>query len=360
ILGDKIICDLNKTPDLSQRPPQNCPKCGNPVYGHYCQGCALLREKFKEDLFASCVENEILQDSSGPFNDNSNFANALREPFIFNLDPGNNSSQSPPQIGNHYCCGCGNPLEGIFCHRCTCKLCGNDAHYGHNCPPKVPILPDPEPFNNHTIKEIPPTVQSFDPKSDLVHNSPNVFSPSLQLRYIHMSFVGTKLVMVKIFHFKFRILGDKIICDLNKTPDLSQRPPQNCPKCGNPVYGHYCQGCALLREKFKEDLFASCVENEILQDSSGPFNDNSNVANALREPFIFNLDPGNNSSQSPPQIGNHYCCGCGNPLEGIFCHRCTCKLCGNDAHYGHNCPPKVPILPDPEPFNNHTIKEIPG
>nr|GFC95897.1 hypothetical protein [Tanacetum cinerariifolium] len=45
---------------------------------------------------------------------------------------------------------------------------------------KVPILPDPEPFNNHTIKELPPTVQSFDPKYDLVYNSPNVFSPSLQ------------------------------------------------------------------------------------------------------------------------------------------------------------------------------------
>nr|GEY16527.1 hypothetical protein [Tanacetum cinerariifolium] len=67
-----------------------------------------------------------------------------------------------------------------FCHQCTCKLCGNGAHYGYNCPPKVPIIPDPEPFNNQTIKELPPTVQSSDLKSDLVHNSPNVFSPSLQ------------------------------------------------------------------------------------------------------------------------------------------------------------------------------------
>nr|GEY61717.1 retrovirus-related Pol polyprotein from transposon TNT 1-94 [Tanacetum cinerariifolium] len=116
-----------------------------------------------------------------------------RERFIFlidKLDPGNNSSQSPPQISNHYCCGCGNPLEGIFCHQCTCKLCGNGAHYGYNCPPKVPILPDPEPFNNHTIKELPPTVQSFDPKYDLVHNSPNVFSPSLQPPIYSYEFYG--------------------------------------------------------------------------------------------------------------------------------------------------------------------------
>nr|GEX41047.1 hypothetical protein [Tanacetum cinerariifolium] len=72
-------------------------------------------------------------------------------------------------------------------------------------------------------------------------------------------------------------LGDKIICDLDKTPDLSQIPPQNCPKCGNPVDGHYCQGCALLRKKFKEDLFTYCIENGILQDSSEPSNDNTNV-----------------------------------------------------------------------------------
>nr|GEY76365.1 hypothetical protein [Tanacetum cinerariifolium] len=38
-------------------------------------------------------------------------------------------------------------------------------------------------------------------------------------------------------------------------------------------------------------MFASCVENGILQDSFEPSNDNFNVANALREPFVGNLDP---------------------------------------------------------------------
>nr|GEU95364.1 hypothetical protein [Tanacetum cinerariifolium] len=47
-LGDKIICDLDKTPDLSQRSFQNCPKCGNPVDGQYCQGCALLRRNIRK------------------------------------------------------------------------------------------------------------------------------------------------------------------------------------------------------------------------------------------------------------------------------------------------------------------------
>nr|GEW10193.1 hypothetical protein [Tanacetum cinerariifolium] len=130
ILEEKIICDLDKTPDLSQRSPQNCPKCGHPVNGHYCQGCALLRKKFKKDLFTS----------------------------------------------------------GIFYRQCTCELCGNSDHYGYNCPPKVPIIPDPEPFNNQTIKKLPPTMQSFDPKSDLVHNSPNVFDPPPQLPFYSCEF----------------------------------------------------------------------------------------------------------------------------------------------------------------------------
>nr|GEV79431.1 hypothetical protein [Tanacetum cinerariifolium] len=160
-LGDKIICDINKIPDLSQRPTQNCPKCGNPVDGHYCQGCALLYS-------------------------------------------GENSLQSPPQINHHCCYGCGDSLEDIFCHKCTYELCGKGAHYGYNCPPKVPIVPDLEPFNNQTVDELPQTVPSSDPtcyskngnsftydsRSNLVHDSPNVFSPPLQPLIYSYEFCG--------------------------------------------------------------------------------------------------------------------------------------------------------------------------
>nr|GFA13664.1 hypothetical protein [Tanacetum cinerariifolium] len=201
-LGDNIICDVDKTPDLSQRSPQNCPKYGNPVDGHYCQGCALPRKKFKEDLFTSCVKNGILQDSFEPSNDNTNVVNVLREPFVVNQDPGKNSSQSPTQINHHCCYGCGDPLEDIFCHQCTCELCGNGGHYGYNCPPKVPIIPNLEPFNNQTIKELPPTVPSFDSTcysevrnsltydstSNLVHDSPNVFDLPPQLPFYSCEF----------------------------------------------------------------------------------------------------------------------------------------------------------------------------
>nr|GEW40871.1 hypothetical protein [Tanacetum cinerariifolium] len=156
-LVDKIICDLNKTPDLFQVP---------------------LRIVLS------------LLDTSESSNDNTNVANALQEPFVVKQDPDKNSSQSPPHINNHCCYGCGDSFEDIFCHQCTCESCGKGAHYGYNFPPKVLIIPNPEPCNNQTTDELPQTLPSFDPtcysgdgnsftyyyKSNLVDDSPNVFN----------------------------------------------------------------------------------------------------------------------------------------------------------------------------------------
>nr|GEU32261.1 hypothetical protein [Tanacetum cinerariifolium] len=174
-LRDKIICDLNKTPDLFQEPPQNCPKCGNPV-----------------------------DDASEPSNDNTNIVNALQEPFVVKQDPDKNSSQSLPQINHHCCYGCGDSLEDIFCHQCTCESCGKGAHYGYNCPTKVSIIPNPESYNNQTVDELLQTVPSFDPtcysedgnsftydsKSNLVDDSPNIFNPPPQTPTYSYEFCG--------------------------------------------------------------------------------------------------------------------------------------------------------------------------
>nr|GEV67165.1 copia protein [Tanacetum cinerariifolium] len=159
--------------------------------------CALLRKKFKEDLFKYCIENGIFQDFQDTFepsNDNTNVVNALQEPFVVKQDPSENSSQSPPQINHHCCYRCADSLEDIFCHQCTCESCRKGAHYGYNCPPKVPIIPNLEPCNNQTIDELPQTLLCFDPtcysgdgnsitydsNSHFVNDSPNVFNPPLQ------------------------------------------------------------------------------------------------------------------------------------------------------------------------------------
>ncbi|GKB53697.1 hypothetical protein Tco_0904450 [Tanacetum coccineum] len=142
-------------------------------------------------------------------------------------------------------------------------------------------------------------------------------------------------------------LEDKILVPI---PESSQRPiiiEKICFDCGDLVRGLYCRRCALIR-KTLEELF--------LQITSESSDDKTNVVNAPREPFVANQDPDENSSPSPPQI-DHCCHKCGDSLDGIFCRRCTCKFCRKGAHYGYNCPPKVPIITNPEPCNTQTISE---
>ncbi|GJU88101.1 hypothetical protein Tco_1300524 [Tanacetum coccineum] len=111
------------------------------------------------------------------------------------------------------------------------------------------------------------------------------------------------------------------------TPDSSQQLLCDCLKCGNPVEGLNCQGCALWRKKLKEVWFIICHENGMYQDLLNSYessDDDTNVVNDPREPFVVKQDPGENSSQSPPQINHNFCYECGDSLDGIFCQRCTC------------------------------------
>nr|GEX46027.1 hypothetical protein [Tanacetum cinerariifolium] len=113
------------------------------------------------------------------------------------------SSHSPPNI-NHCCYECGDPLDGIFCKRCTCKSCGKDAHIGYNCPSKVPVVSIPEPCNNQTIDELPQALPIFHPTfhseaespftldstPTYVDESPNVFNPPPQPPVYPCEFYG--------------------------------------------------------------------------------------------------------------------------------------------------------------------------
>ncbi|GJV43273.1 hypothetical protein Tco_1427809 [Tanacetum coccineum] len=114
------------------------------------------------------------------------------------------------------------------------------------------------------------------------------------------------------------------------------------------VDGSQCSGCALLRKKFKEDLFTYCVENGIfqdLQDTSESSDDNTNVVNAPQEPFVVKHDPDN--PQSPPHI-DHCCYECGDSFDDIFCRRCTLA---KDRYW------KIPICYDDD--EDDTIAIIP-
>ncbi|GJW81034.1 hypothetical protein Tco_0145009 [Tanacetum coccineum] len=187
---------------LVPKPPQNCATCGNPVDGLYCRSCAFVRKCLNEGWYTIHDENEILNTSESS-NDNTNVVSAPREPFVFNQDPGVNSSQSPLQINHNCCYKCGDSLDDIFCQRCTCKSCGNGAHIGYNCPPKAPIISNPEQCNQ-TINELPQTLPSvhptcnsgdensftYDSKPNSVDDSPNVFNPPPQPSMYSCEFCG--------------------------------------------------------------------------------------------------------------------------------------------------------------------------
>ncbi|GKA96622.1 hypothetical protein Tco_0818717 [Tanacetum coccineum] len=103
---------------------------------------------------------------------------------------------------------------------------------------------------------------------------------------------------------------------------IRERPPQNCATCGDPVDGLYCRPCAFVRKCLNEGWFTIHDKNEILNTSESS-NDDTNVVSAPQEPFVFNQDPGKNSSQSPPHIDHNCCYECGDSLDDIFCQRCT-------------------------------------
>ncbi|GKA58766.1 hypothetical protein Tco_0758079 [Tanacetum coccineum] len=54
-LNDKILVSESDSSPC-------CARCGTPVDGPSCRGCAFLRKKFDEDLLAYCVENGIFKD----------------------------------------------------------------------------------------------------------------------------------------------------------------------------------------------------------------------------------------------------------------------------------------------------------
>nr|GFA15261.1 hypothetical protein [Tanacetum cinerariifolium] len=169
-IKDKIL--VPKLPENCAR----CTKCGHPVNGPYCQGCALLRERLEEDLISYFQNFQNISQSS---NDSTNVVNAPREPFVVKQDHGVKSSQNPPPI-DKCCCECGDALDGIFCQQCICKSCGKGAHIGYNCPPKVLIISNPKPLTMND--ELPQTLPSFDSvpcvsKPNFVDESSKIFNP---------------------------------------------------------------------------------------------------------------------------------------------------------------------------------------
>nr|GEW84067.1 hypothetical protein [Tanacetum cinerariifolium] len=160
-------------------------------------GCTLLREKLEEDLVTYFQKFQNTSESS---DGSTNVVNAPREPFVVKQDHGVN----PPHI-DECCCECGETLDGIICQRCACMSCWKGAHIDYNCPPKVPIISNPEPCNQTMNNEPPQTLSSFDStcysdkeisapcvsKPNFDDESSNIFIPPPQPPIYYCEFCGS-------------------------------------------------------------------------------------------------------------------------------------------------------------------------
>ncbi|GJY33668.1 hypothetical protein Tco_0418137 [Tanacetum coccineum] len=219
-----------------------CAKCGTPVDGPYCRGCALLRKKFEEDLLTYCGENETskdFEDISESSDDNTNVVNAPREPIVVNQDPGEKSSQDPPLINQ------------------------NCAHYGYNCHQKS-VISNPEQCNQ-TIAELPQTLPIvhptcnyenensfiYDSKPNSFNVSPSVLThpPQLQFETYLCELCGNNAHYGYDCSPQFPFVYEQEPCyDQNfsdnyypqNSPSFSQQY-LCCAYCGGPHYDYQCQ-----------------------------------------------------------------------------------------------------------------------
>ncbi|GKF12784.1 hypothetical protein Tco_0050710, partial [Tanacetum coccineum] len=196
------------------------------------------------------------------------------------------------------------------------------------------------------IHSIPPGIDSFDAESDLVESVLNrdiSIDSSPKIDSLSNEFAGElilpKSIPPEIEEVEFDPEGDILFLESLLYDNSSPRPP--------------------------EALQANSNAIESLPPSHIPVADNDSL---MEEIDLFLADDGSippgiesddvNSSQKSPLIDQKCCCECGDSLDGIFCQRCTCKSCGKGAHVGYNCPPKTPIISNPEP-TKQTVDKIP-
>ncbi|GJU65986.1 retrovirus-related pol polyprotein from transposon TNT 1-94 [Tanacetum coccineum] len=104
--------------------------------------------------------------------------------------------------------------------RCTCESCGNGAHYGYNCPPKVLTISNPEPCHNQDVDELPQTLPSFDPtchsgdESSFTYDStPNFVDDSPNIKDYHNERIDIQCrreCEIKIYELKQNFNGMSI------------------------------------------------------------------------------------------------------------------------------------------------------
>ncbi|GJU38454.1 hypothetical protein Tco_1191411 [Tanacetum coccineum] len=153
------------------KPPQNCATCGDPVDGLYCRPCAFVRKCLICKV--SCGNGAHIGYNCPP-----------KAPIISNSEQCNQTIAELPQTlpSVHPTCNSGD--ENSFTYDSkpnfaddspnvfnpppqpqyvpySCELCGNDSHYGYDCPPQVPFVYNQDPCFNQNFDYFPQTSPSF-------------------------------------------------------------------------------------------------------------------------------------------------------------------------------------------------------
>ncbi|GJW11102.1 hypothetical protein Tco_1576929 [Tanacetum coccineum] len=175
---DKFVRDPNKAPDSPPHPhtfsfnQRHCFYCKNVLGdGEFSQRCTCMR-------CGSGLSKGLCLIYASRYGNNPNPNSLNDSPNIFE-----NVSQSPPLIDHHCCYGDGSSVTydstpnfvddspNVFTlpsqpPTYSFEFCGNDAHYGYDCPPqKIPIYYDDDddeessiPLRDIIISELPPCI----------------------------------------------------------------------------------------------------------------------------------------------------------------------------------------------------------
>ncbi|GKD97870.1 hypothetical protein Tco_1381767 [Tanacetum coccineum] len=115
---------------------------------------------------------------------------------------------------------------------------------------------------------------------------------------------------------------------------MSSYNRRGCFKCGGPFGSLFCRQCTCgeCRRNYMDEVCSICCVKAGIHSS--------------RNSFVN--DPNPNSFNDSPNFFNHP------PQPQMY----SCELCGNDAHYGYDCPPQVPLVYEPEPCYNQNFDDI--
>nr|GEY40811.1 hypothetical protein [Tanacetum cinerariifolium] len=151
-----------------------------------------------------------------------------------------------------------------------------------------------------------------------------------------------------------------------------------CSWCGGPFNGGYCRHCTNV--SFEDEPVYDSNSNSYNQTPDFSYQPSQPQASSLNQRHCFYckglLEEGENCQRCT-------CKRCGSGLSKGFCHICasrdenssinnlnsfndtsnvfthppqpeyetySCELCGNDSHYGYDCPPRFPLVYEQEPW----------